>query len=455
MGGRAPITKLEFTGIAFGGEAIARHEGKAIFVPFAMPGDVAEVEIVEDRGRFARGRIAQLITPAAERVIPRCKHFGICGGCHWQHIPYALQLRYKSQIVREQLARIGGVREPLVYPAIGADDPWHYRNHVQFHLSREGRLGFMATKTNSVVPIEECHIMEPLVEALWRELELDVPDLVEVALRASIHTGERLAALRLDGDDAPEAEIDLAVNCVVQLADGSEVVLAGDDHFHETLAGLSFQVSADSFFQVNTRQAERLLQLVLQYVQSGPLPAVGADAESAPVPSPADTGTLPEPFPVEAGVRPAAPSDSRPLPVILDAYCGVGTFALALAPLARRIIGIEGAPSAVRDARVNARAFSNVEIVEGAVEAVLPGIEEALDIAVLDPPREGCGTAVLDALSSRRVPRIVYVSCDPSTLARDVKRLTAAGYELVAAQPIDLFPQTFHVETVALLSLRA
>ena len=408
--------KLQFASIAFGGEAIARHEGKAIFVPFAMPGDVAEVEIVEDRGRFARGRITQLISPATERVIPRCKHFGACGGCHWQHIPYALQLQYKSQIVRDQLARIGGIHEPLVYPAIGADDPWHYRNHIQFHLSRERRLGFMSAKTNFVVPIEECHIMEPAVEALWRELELDVPDLREVALRAGIHSGERLAALRLDSDEAPEAEIDLPVNCVVQLADGSEVVLAGDNHFHETLAGLSFQVSADSFFQVNTPQAERLLQLVLQYVQAG----------------------------------------TRPQPVILDAYCGVGTFALALAPFARRIIGIEGAPSAVRDARVNAQAFSNIEIVEGAVEVVLPGLAEALDIAVLDPPREGCGTAVLDALSLvRRVPRIVYVSCDPSTLARDVKRLVAAGYELVAAQPIDLFPQTFHIETVALLSLRA
>ena len=453
MGGKAPISlRLAFTGIAFGGEAIARHEGKAIFVPFAMPGDVAEVEIVEDRGRFARGRITRLITPAPERVIPRCKHFGKCGGCHWQHIPYALQLQYKTQIVREQLARIGGIHEPLVYPAIGADDPWHYRNHVQFHLTREGRLGFMAAKSNNVVPIEECHIMAPPVEALWRELELDLPDLVEVALRAGIHTGERLAALRLESDEAPEAEIDLAVHCVVQLSDGSELVLAGDDHFHETLAGQSFQISAESFFQVNTPQAEKLVALVVQCAGSGlapglaasPIPDVGAGTRS---------GDL-------AGVAPAlaasfGPAMDRSDAVILDAYCGVGTFALALAPLAKRIIGIEGAPSAVRDARVNAQAFSNIEIVEGAVEAVLPGISEALDIAVLDPPREGCGTAVLDALSGKRVPRIVYVSCDPSTLARDVKRLCAAGYELVSAQPIDLFPQTFHIETVALLCLRA
>jgi 23S rRNA (uracil1939-C5)-methyltransferase len=393
-----------------------------------MPGDVADVEIVEDRGRFARGRITRLITPAAERVIARCKHFGICGGCHWQHIPYALQLQYKSQIVRELLTRIGGLPEPRVHPAIGAEDPWHYRNNIQFHVNREGRLGFMAAKSNFVVPIEECHIMTPPVEALWRELETDLPDMVGLTLRAGVNSGERLAALRLAGDEAPEAEIDLPVNCVVQLANGSRMVLAGDDHFHETLAGMSFQVSADSFFQVNTPQAERLLVLVVQYVGRG----VGAGLAPAPTPS---------------GARPHA--------VVLDAYCGVGTFALALAPLAQRVIGIEGAPSAVRDARFNAQAFPNVDIVEGAVEDVLPGLNDAFAVAVLDPPREGCAPAVLNALASRRVPRIVYVSCDPSTLARDVKRLTTAGYELVEAQPIDLFPQTFHIETVALLSLRA
>jgi 23S rRNA (uracil1939-C5)-methyltransferase len=403
---------VNFQSMAFGGEAIARDNGKAIFALYAMPGDVAEVELTEDKGRFARARIVRLITPAAERITPRCKHFGVCGGCHWQHIPYALQLEYKAQIVREQLQRIGGLNNPPVLPAMGADEPWHYRNNIQFHIAPNGRLGFMAAKSNRVIPIDECYILAPPVESLWRELDLELEELEEVALRAGVQTGERLAALRLDSDEAPEAEIDLPVNCVVQLADESLAVLSGDEYFHEQLGGHLFRISADSFFQVNTAQAERMSGLVLKAV-------TGAE-------------------------------HGKPLR-ILDGYCGVGTFAVALSPLAERVVGIESAPSALRDARVNVQPFANIEIIAGAVERVLPGLNEAFDVVVLDPPREGCAPPVVDALIQRQIPRVVYVSCDPSTLARDVKRLTTAGYKLREAQPLDMFPQTYHIETVAVL----
>ena len=406
--------QVTFETIVFGGDALARHAGKPIFTPFAMPGDVAEIEIVADKGRVARGRITQLITPAPQRVAPRCKHFGSCGGCQWQHIPYDLQLQYKTQIVREQLMRIGGLAEPLVHPIIPAPDPWHYRNHIQFHTDAQGRLGFMAARTNAVIPIEECHILSEPVESMWRELELELPDLVEVALRAGVNTSERMVVLRLASDDAPEAEIDLPVNCVVQLNAEREIVLCGDDHFHESLNGQRFRVSAASFFQVHTAQAERLTQLVVECV-------------------------------VGAGLRPAPTT-------VLDAYCGVGVFALALAPHAQTVVGIEGAPSAARDAQHNAQAFPHVQIVEGAVEDVLPQRVESFDVIVLDPPREGCAPRVLDAIAARRIPRVVYVSCDPATLARDVKRLGAKGYRFVEARPLDMFPQTYHIETVAVLA---
>jgi 23S rRNA (uracil1939-C5)-methyltransferase len=406
--------QVTFETIVFGGDALARHNGKPIFVPFAMPGDVAEVEIVEDKVRFARGRITQLITPAPQRIAPRCKHFGVCGGCQWQHIPYELQLQYKTQIVREQLIRIGGLTDPLVHPIIPAPNPWHYRNHIQFHTDDTGRLGFMATKTNTVIPIDECHILNEPVEALWRELDVELPDLREVALRAGSHTGERMVVFQLDSDEAPEAEIDLPVNCVVQLNDESEVVLSGDDHFHESLNGQRFRVSAASFFQVHTAQAEKLVDwLVVKLV-----------------------------------------TDAQPMnqPTILDAYCGVGTFALALAPHAQTVVGIEGAPSAAQDARINAQAFANVQIIEGAVEEVLPQRTESFDVIILDPPRDGCAPVALDAIAARRIPCIVYVSCDPATLARDLKRLVAKGYRFVEAQPLDMFPQTFHIETIAVLA---
>ena len=402
--------------MAFGGEAIARHEGRAIFVPFAMPGDDAEIEIVEDRGRFARGRIARLLIPAPERIAPRCKHFGAGGGCHYQHMPYALQLETKTQIVRDQLARIGGIPDAPVRPAIGADEPWHYRNHIQFHVAPDGRLGFMAARTNAVVPIDECHILAQPVEALWRDLEIELPDLEEVVLRASVRTGERLAALQLASDEALEVEIDLPVNCVLLLADGREVVLSGDDYFHEELSGRVYRVSAESFFQVNTPQAEKLVQLVVERVTAG--------------------------------------GDPTQLNV-LDAYCGVGVFALALAGAVARVTGIESAPSAVSDALANAAGVENVDIHEGTVEAVLPALDGRFDVIVLDPPREGCAPTVLDAIAAHGIPRIVYVSCDPSTLARDVKRLAAKGYRLAEAQPLDMFPQTFHIETVAVLERAA
>jgi 23S rRNA (uracil1939-C5)-methyltransferase len=413
--------QVTFEHVVFGGDALARHNGQPIFVPFAMPNDVAEIEIVEDKGRFARGRITQLITPSPQRITPRCKHFSVCGGCQWQHIPYALQLQYKTAIVQEQLTRIGGLTDPLVHPTIPAPNPWRYRNHIQFHTDDEGRLGFMAAKTNTVIPIDECYILSEPVEALWRELDVGLPDLVEVALRAGIHTGERMVVFQLDSDEAPEAEIDSPVNCVVQLNDGSEVVLSGDDHFHETLNGQSFRISASSFFQVNTAQAEKLVSWVVGW-----------------------------------GVnRSQPPTQLRRQPTkqltILDAYCGVGTFALALAPYTQTVIGIESAPSAVRDARINAQAFPNAQIIEGLVEDLLPQRPESFDVIVLDPPREGCAPVVLDAIAEKRIPRIIYVSCDPATLARDLKRLVAKGYRFVEAQPLDMFPQTYHIETVAVL----
>jgi 23S rRNA (uracil1939-C5)-methyltransferase len=196
------------------------------------------------------------------------------------------------------------------------------------------------------------------------------------------------------------------------------VVLSGNDYFHESLAGRVYRVSAESFFQVNTAQAERLVPWVVARALEG------AAAE----------------------------------PRLLDAYCGVGVFALALSDAATaagktaRALGIESAPEAVRDARENARGVPNVAIREGAVEEVLPALSERFDVVVLDPPREGCAPAVLDALDAGGIPRIVYVSCDPSTLARDVKRLSAKGYRLLEVQPFDMFPQTFHIETVAVLA---
>jgi 23S rRNA (uracil1939-C5)-methyltransferase len=352
-----------------------------------------------------------VLQPAPERIVPLCRHFGVCGGCQWQHIDYAAQLRFKAAIVASQLQRIGGVSLPPVEPMLGMEEPWGYRNHVQLKLTERGELGYQALHSHTVVPIEECWVIEPLIGELWNALDLDPEGPRAVALRAGVGTGEQMLILQGDDEAPPELELDLPVSCVYQPAHGEPVVLAGSAYLHERLARRDYRISAGSFFQVNTWQAERMLALVLDYLAARP------------------------------GER------------ILDAYCGVGTFALALAAQGVQGVGIEDAPSAIADARANVAAGESVEFIQGAVEQVLPGLGGTFAGAVLDPPRVGCAPAALEALARAQPGRIVYVSCDPATLARDVARLAALGYTLAAVQPIDMFPQTYHIEAVALLRL--
>ena len=401
--------ELYLTAMAHGGEAIGRHEGKVIFVPYAIPGEEVLVEIVEERRRYARARLVEVLLPSPHRVKPPCLHFGRCGGCHWQHIAYRAQLDYKRQILCDQLARIGGLPEAPVRPTIPSPSPWHYRNHIQFSVAEDGRLGFLAARSHRVVPIEECHILHPLLEEPLVALDLALPGLRRLSLRAGVNTGEQMVIFETADDEPPALEVDMPISCVLLLSDGTPVNLVGSNYIFEEVAGRRFRISAASFFQVNTPVTERLIELVASY-----LDLMGGE-------------------------------------VLLDAYCGVGTFGLSLAERVGQVIGIEENPFAVADADFNAGELENVTLIEGRVEDVLPDLDERIDVAILDPPRGGCEPEALQALSELAPSRIVYVSCDPATLARDVKRLSETGYVLVEAQPIDMFPQTYHLESVALL----
>jgi 23S rRNA (uracil1939-C5)-methyltransferase len=420
---------LSLSDMAYGGEAVGRFEGKAIFVPYAIPGETVRVQVVMDKGRFARARLLDILTPSPHRVPPPCPHFGVCGGCHWQHVDYQAQLEYKRSIVLSQLQRIAGLADAAVRPTLGMDDPWHYRNHVQFAVSEEGELGFMATGSHRVVPIERCLLVHALLEELYDSLDVELPGLRRLTLRGGVNTGERMIILEMAEDQPPEVEVDLPVSFVLLLSDGTPVTLLGSSYIHERLVGRTYRVSAPSFFQVNTQQAEILVAMVRTYLN----------------PTADDT--------------------------ILDAYCGVGTFALELAQTASQVVGIEGSAPALADAVANAAGVDNVRFVRGAVAENLctvelaprgatpfaPGGEDPTGehlkapLAVLDPPREGVGQEVVAALARLAVQRIVYVSCDPATLARDIKGMLAAGYALREVQPVDMFPQTYHIESVALL----
>ncbi|MFQ6015955.1 MAG: 23S rRNA (uracil(1939)-C(5))-methyltransferase RlmD [Anaerolineae bacterium] len=408
----API-RLNLTTMAHGGEGLGRHEGKVIFVPYAIPGEEVLVEVSQDRDRYARAHLREVLVSSPLRVEPGCRHFGSqgCGGCQWQHIAYQGQLQFKRQVLADQLTRIAALEEVPVKPTIGMDDPWGYRNNVQFHFDREGDLGFWAADGRGVVAIEECPIMAPLLEEMWTSLDLTFPQLKRLTLRAGLTTGEQMVVLETEEDAAPAVAVDSPISCVLLLADGTPVSLVGQTHISEEVGGRRFRISARSFFQVNTLQMERLVEVVGHYL--------------------APTGTE----------------------VLLDAYCGVGTFGLLFANRVKEVIGVEENRDSVADARHNAEDLPNVRFVEGPVEEILPQLGTPLDLAILDPPRQGCQPAALEALVNLAPHRIVYVSCDPATLARDIKRLGQGGYRLSVVQPLDMFPQTYHIESVALLEL--
>ncbi|MCX7682353.1 MAG: 23S rRNA (uracil(1939)-C(5))-methyltransferase RlmD [Anaerolineae bacterium] len=403
---------LQLTAIAHGGAALGRYEGQVIFVPYGLPGETVRVTCERDsRERYAFAQLVEVLTPAQDRTVPLCPYFGQngCGGCQWQHIAYPAQLRYKASILADQLMRIGKITVPPVKPVLPAPSDWAYRNHARFHPAAEG-LGFQAAGGSGVVAIEECLVLHPLLSELYAALDLECEGLLALSLRAGCATGDRMLVFEMEDDLPPALEIDVPVSCVLLLSDGRYVNLIGYNHITEIVAGHRYRISAPSFFQVNTAQAERLVQLVLEY----------------------------------AGLR----GDET----VLDAYCGVGLFTTHLAERAALVVGIELASAAVADLLENTAAQENVEVIEGPVEAVLPELDVPVDIAVVDPPRAGMERAALDALIERRPARIVYVSCDPATLARDARRLGEAGYRLVEVQPVDMFPQTYHIESVALFA---
>jgi len=400
--------ELELTDLAHGGDAVGRHDGQAVFVPLGVPGERVRVDVVECRRRYLRARLLDVLTPSPHRVEPRCPHYEQCGGCHLQHIAYQRQLELKRHTVRTALERIGRQGAPSVLPMMGMDGPWAYRNHVQLSVDGAGRLGYLSRSGDEVVAISECPIMERALDQVWRGLSGDLRGVDRVVMRAGTATGERVVIL--EGPvDAPPVELPEGTSVLWRSGRGEPRVVRGSPYVHERVAGRTWRVSASSFFQVNTRQAARLVAVAGEYL----------------------------------GVRPGE--------TVVDAYCGVGLFALALTEGAARVVGIEESTVAIADARANAVGRAGVEFWQGRAERLARWLPHRVDAVIVDPPRAGCDEAVLGALAAREPSRIVYVSCDPATLARDVARLDRLGYRLDVVRPVDMFPQTYHIECVALL----
>ncbi len=399
---------VELTTLVYGGDAMGRlPDGRAVFVPFALPGEKVRVHLVEQKRNFARAELLEVIEPSPQRIEPRCLHFGICGGCDYQHMTYEDQLTVKTNILRDQLQRIAGIENPPIQPIVPSPSPWYYRNTIQFHLTPDGKLGYVEAGIPRVFGISECHLPEAALNDTWPRLELEpVPGLERIELRADA-AGEVLMVLESSTPETPEFEVDLPLSAV-HLSPQGPVVLAGDDHVIFEVLGRPFYVSAPSFFQVNTPMAAAMVQHLLDNL-------------------PLTSHTL-----------------------VMDLYAGVGLFSAFLAGRVERVIAVEASAYAVQDFATNLQEFDNVEIYEGTAEHILPSLDARPDVVVVDPPRAGLERTALDALVQMAPATLAYVSCDQATLARDAKRLIQAGYQLEQITPFDLFPQTYHIESISL-----
>lgn len=402
-------TQIEFTGMVFGGDAMGRlPDGRPVFVPFVMAGENAEVEVEDEGQTYCRGKLLRLIQSSPERIEPRCPHFGVCGGCHYQFISYASQTRLKQQIVIDQLKRIGKFDNPPVKEIIPSPGKWNYRNVVQFAVSRSGKPGYQQSNSRQVVEITECSLPSAGINEIWPQLDLDPESgLQRIILREGIES-DILLTLEGDSQAAPEFGVDFPISAVYR-GEGNEILLSGDPYTVMQIKDQQFRVSAGSFFQVNLPQAEKMVDMVLQAL------------------------------------------DLRPVDTVLDCYCGVGLFSKFIAPQVRKLVGAELSESACEDFATNLDDFENVELYVGSAQQILPGLKIQPDAVVVDPPRAGLEKPALDAILKMQPGKLVYVSCDPSTLARDVRRFVDKGYSLISATPLDLFPQTYHVETICLL----
>jgi 23S rRNA (uracil1939-C5)-methyltransferase len=396
---------MEFvpTDIAHGGEAVARVDGKAYFVAGAIPGERVAGEVVVDKGAWGRVRLLEVVTPAPERIDPPCPHFSRCGGCQWQFVDHPTQLGWKTSVVAGQLAHLGKVADPPVRDTLAMDTPFGYRNRMDFVVDRD-RPALYRPRSRRTVQLDLCLLLRPELAAVFARLG-DLTGVHRLTLRAGVTTGELLAVV---GGRIPAQAPEWGC-AVAQTRRGAVHAIHGASTIHEVIDGVRFRITGRAFFQSNTAGAAVLVRLA---------------AEAA---------------------------DLTPDDTLLDAYAGGGLFGATVGRGAGRVVAIESDQVAFRDLRTNLRTagLADHQAIHGTVETVIAGLDEYWDVAIVDPPREGLREAGVAAVTAARPRTIVVVSCDPASLGRDTRLLQGAGYRLEWAAPVDLFPQTYHVETVA------
>ncbi len=436
------------------GEGVGKVEGYTLFIKDALIGDTVRAKIIKTGRNYGFARLTEVESPSPYRVQPPCAFAGPCGGCQLQALAYPQQLKYKESKVRNNLERIGGQRDIPMEPILGMEDPLRYRNKAQFPIGsdKEGNIitGFYAGRTHRIIPNRECllgipqnrEILDIVIGHMEKYHILPYNErsgkglVRHVLTRYGFRTREIMVCLILNGEKVPKGEeladklwalpgmtsvtVNVNKNRGNVILGDKTVLLRGKKYITDMIRDLQFRISPDSFFQVNPRQTERMYEKALEYA--------------------ALTGQE----------------------TVWDLYCGIGTISLFLAKSAKKVYGVEIIPQAIRDARMNAELnhLSNVEFFQGKAEEIFPEKikkeQMRADVIVVDPPRKGCEKELLDAVLEVMPLKIVYVSCDSATLARDVRYMTDAGYRLEKVCPIDNFAMTCHVEVICLLSkLRA
>lgn len=446
------LIELTIEDLGVDGEGIGKVDGMAIFVKDAVPGDRVQAKVMKMKKSYGYARLMQVLDPSPERTESRCAFARQCGGCQLQAMTYEAQLDFKAKKVWNHLIRIGGITDLAKPEIIGMDDPWRYRNKAQFPFGtdKEGNpvTGFYAARSHNIIPCTECWlgveenkvILEKILDHL-KTYHISTYDEVSgkgllrhVLIRKGFTTGEVMVCLILNGRTMPKltelvdslrevpgmTSITINVNTKnTNVIMGTEMISVwGQDYITDYIGNIKYQISPLSFYQVNPVQTKKLYETALEY------------------------------------------ADLKGNETVWDLYCGIGTISLFLAQKAGKVYGVEIVPQAIDDARQNAKlnGIKNAEFFVGKAEEVLPEKYEKegiyADVIVVDPPRKGCDTAALETMVKMKPERIVYVSCDSATLARDVKWLGERGYEVKKVKACDMFPGTVHVETVCLLVLR-
>lgn len=417
--------------LIYGGDGLAHHDGSTIFVPYVLPAERISAAPLEQKKKFVRARVERMIEASPERAAPRCPHFGVCGGCHYQHIPAGAQLHYKVEILRETLRRIGGIEWQGEITA-HASPPWGYRNRAQWKVraletdAAEERLaiGYFRASSTALCEVEDCAVLSPLLLKTLLALRGALAagklprGLREIEAFSGANDSKLLLTATFAGLPSRAAEVAKTIREIVPETESvllhdpgrERMELDGPGFVEYEAAGMAYRVGHFSFFQVNRFLCDELASVVTANEEGG---------------------------------------------LALDLFAGVGLFALPLAKRFSHVVAVESNPAASRDLEANARGSGALEIRTADVEQFLGKYKGKPDLAVLDPPRAGLTPGAIAGLAKAAPARITYVSCEPPTFGRDLKALCAAGYTIKEVRLFDLFPQTFHMETVVKLHRRS